>query len=526
MLKKNNHLIDIPLLIVAFIFIIDQVFSIYLKKELLYSFQKNSKEYYSLSIERLQFHLLSRSLLAEGITLSQPGIKQTSIKSNLKIGAIDLSDLLWNKKIDVGSINLYNSEINFRGKESDSATDPVKGKLTVYDLFKDKYSSLHAKEINIDNAKINYFRNNTDSIFMFSTSDGAIRVRNFLIDSATTYLQNKPFAADSFDIFMKDIVNTLGDSLYTLTIPSFLLSYTKKVIYIDSLSIKPNYSRNDFFKKVGHQDDRFEVFAGKILLDSIDVKRFLENFECNTADISVDSLHINVYRNKYYKPIIKNKLFLQEIISNLNMPLKIQEMNITHSYVQYEELIPPAHEAGKIFFSEINANIRNLSNHDYDKNELMIFTATAKMNGKSPLTTKVEFPLDNPFFSGETLIKEIEMSNLNSMLEPEVGVTITNGIIDSLKFSIQADKGNANGNIKMVYHDLRVTGKNVEKNDTTNFGLKVKGFVANNFIIKDSNPGKNGEIRQAKMSRPYDNQKFIFNNLYKTLMVGIKKTII
>jgi hypothetical protein len=77
----------------------------------------------------------------------------------------------------------------------------------------------------------------------------------------------------------------------------------------------------------------------------------------------------------------------------------------------------------------------------------------------------------------------------------------------------------------MVYHDLRVAAKNIAENDTAKLGLKVKSFIANNFIIKKSNPEKNEKIRVVPMSHEYNNDKFIVNNLWKTLLSGIKKSI-
>jgi hypothetical protein len=327
------------------------------------------------------------------------------------------------------------------------------------------------------------------------------------------------------NISLKDIKNIIGDSLYTLTIPNFLLSYTERNIIIDSLQLIPNYSKKEFSKVYGSQNDRFILFAKAISIDSFDVKRFIEKFEFNARSVNVDSMHVNIYRNKYIHDIIEKKKFIQEIILGIQIPVRLSQLNLRDSYLEYEELVPPAKEPGKVAFSDLNATFKYISNYTSDTGIVMKLNADGKLNNASPIITEMEFPMNKKYFGGTGNIQNIPMTEMNSMMESTSGATITDGYIDSVSFTFASDNYFSRGKMQMIYHDFRVAAKDISKNDTTKTSLRIKSFIANNFILKKSNPEKGEKIRIVKLDHQYMEDRFLISNLWKTMLGGIQRTI-
>jgi hypothetical protein len=523
--RRRLLFFDTILMIVLIFLIIDDSISLIVKHKLIEQVHSGSNGKYDLTIGKFHLDILTGSVTATNVLYSPTDKTSTSVKAGrVEINHVKILDLLRDKKIVAGSIVVNNSFIIVKPEPPKQDAEPAdSGIFTIYDIFKNNYHSVSIGEININDPFIRFYKNKSDSSLFLTSTSGNIHIVNFTVDSSTVNRLNKPFRADSVDVVLRKIKNIVGDSLYTLTADVIKLSYARNSIDIQKLSLKPNFDRKDFFRRVGEQTDRFVLTSSAITMKGIPVKRFVENGECLAQFVTIDSLNVKVYRDKYVKLIRKKKKFLQEIIHGVDLPLKIDTLEIKNAFVQYEELLPPSKKPGKLAFHHINATILTVSNFKYDS--MMTFTATAKLNNRSPLKTSIQFPLKVNRFNGETFIRNVDMKQLNSMLEGTSNASITNGIIDSLRFEITADPRSASGHLRMIYHDLRIVAKDIEKNDTSAAGLKIKSFIINQFVIKDSNPEKGKDIRKVSMQRPYNNEKFMINNLWKTLLQGIQMTI-
>jgi hypothetical protein len=528
MYKKRLVLItDVSLIIVIVLIIFNSIAAIYLKNVFINEVHENTKGSYSLSIKSLRLNLLTGSIYTNELHFLPINSNFSSFSSSISIVNADLYGLIFKKRIDIGIIKLSESSIIFKSKipvtEDKDKTDSTD--FALYDLFRDKYKSVSVNEIIIENPSVKYYQNNNDTSFLFSTDQGKIHIKGLWIDSITTYVGKKPFNAKSLDINLKNITNNVGDSLYTLLIPNLNLSYTDNKITIDSFSMTPNFSKKEFAEKVKFQTDRFIIKSAKIECSNIDVKSLLEKFEWKSETLTLYGLNISGYRNKY-KPFKKKyKKLLQELIEDFGIPIQIKKIEIPDAYVEYEELLPPASEPGKIYFTNLNATFENVTNNNSDDNNPLKLIATARIFDKSLIALDLSFPYKKFRFSGTGKIVNLEMSKLNSMLESASGATITDGFIDSINFILSADSKKSIGEMTMVYKDLRIAAKNIKTKDTTSVMLRAKSFLVNKILIKDSNPNKSDSIRKVDMERDYTTYKFMIFNMWKTIMVGIQKTI-
>lgn len=528
-IKKWQSAIDIVFIILIALLLVNAIAGSYLLRIIKNQIENSTHGEYHFDARTFHVNLFSGSIQSDGVSFNSNNPNRTGIYAGrISIENINIKDLLFENKISIKFIGVNNSSVVIRPNptgEADSADiNQDKPYLALYNLFSDKYRSVNVGELTIEDPEIRYYKNRSDTSFLISASSGSLRINNLLIDSEVVYVQKKSFTADKAELVLRNITNILGDSLYTIEIPRVMFSFTDDKVQIDSLTIKPNYSRKEFSKHVGHQTDRFQVSVLKITSD-LDVKRLVEKFQLSAKTLIIDSLHLEAFRNKYVNDIIEEKKFIQEMLKDVGMRIRINYLRLNNSYIKYEELTPPANAAGKIFFSGVNASLNNISNYYTDSDLTVNMYVSGLLNDESLLTAHVYFPLGKDYYSSNGVIKNVSMERLNSMLESSSGATITNGKIDSMHFNISSDKNLSTGSLLMIYHDLRIAAKDIKENDTSKTILKIKTFIANTFIIKDQNPEKGKLPRTVEISRKYNTRKFIINNMWKSILNGIQQTI-
>jgi hypothetical protein len=524
-IKKRNLFPDIPLLILCILFILNECLSIYASYALRRQVRNSTNNQYRLSIGLLRLNIFTGSALAENIIYGSTGDNSSSVSAKrISIDNADLYDFFVRHKIEIGNITTIGAVIILKPNKKPEEEDTASG-VSFYDIIKSRYSSLHVGSIVINDPNVKYYGNGNDTSLFLSSNKGSIKIDSLVIDSNVYVRLGRNFAAKNVEIHLADITNTIADSLYTLKIPHFYLSYLSNKVRIDSLQLLPNYSKKEFSIKAGKQVDRFTIFVKELSTENADIKNFLERMIVKVDTLNIDSLHLVAYRNKYVKSIPENKLFLQEILKKVRLPLNIHALNLAGSYIEYDELVPPSQAPGKIYFSKVNGKVFDINNLASESSVEMKMKLSAMLFGKSPVKSSINFPMNKNVFYGDGEVRNIPMKQMNSMLESVSNAVITDGIIDTMKFSVIGNKSESGGSFRMLYHDLRVAAKDIAKNDTSNVGLKVKSFIANNFVIKKNNPEKNGKVRVVEMQHTYANDKFMINNLWQTLLNGIKKTI-
>ena len=134
------------------------------------------------------------------------------------------------------------------------------------------------------------------------------------------------------------------------------------------------------------------------------------------------------------------------------------------------------------------------------------------------------FDKNNTFFLNGTL-SGMEAKDLNPMLEKNAFIYATSGKIDKMNFSFTADNFRAFGKMIFLYHGLDIAVKNKRTDDTTSIKERVTSIIANTKLI-DSNPVPKEAVREGIIDNPRDPERFIFNYCAKSILSGIKSSIV
>jgi hypothetical protein len=181
---------------------------------------------------------------------------------------------------------------------------------------------------------------------------------------------------------------------------------------------------------------------------------------------------------------------------------------------------------GTPFFTHINGTINNVTNIEnrIQKNAYCTLNASALFLGQGRLSTTWTLPLSkgNNNFTIAGTLQQMNVTALNQIIEPLALASAKKGEINKLNFNLTGDDYKCGGNVVFLYHDLSVEilkkgeGKELKSRELISF------FA--NTLVKNNNPGNNGEIYTAHADHQRELNKSFFNLVWKSIFDGVKKT--
>jgi hypothetical protein len=196
--------------------------------------------------------------------------------------------------------------------------------------------------------------------------------------------------------------------------------------------------------------------------------------------------------------------------------------------VVYQETNPDQTTTGKLTLNKINALILGVQNDTGSYTDSSFIKA--KINGvflnKGLFKQNITFPLkarEELFYCSGSL-SSMPLISFNQLIPPSKFLKIKNGQLDSASFSFVAYENVSNGTMKIIYHDLdieavRKDGEKIKLKD------KVKVFVVNELIIKNSNPDNSGVLRISKIHAEHNPYRYFPFYSMQSIISGIAPAI-
>lgn len=343
-------------------------------------------------------------------------------------------------------------------------------------------------------------------------------MQNIIIDSITS-TKKIPFTFQKNKITTKKLhYNT--NNTYDLYADDLELDLNK--IKLSNLRMLPKYSRAKIVSMNKTAVDIYNLQANTITLENYKW-HFDSNgiFNISSTLLSLDAIKANIYRDKTpphdttYKPLFSADL------RKLNFGLKIQNVKILRSNLEYEEYDVNAVAPGKLTFANFYANIDNLySAYSHTSLPNTQIHVNSQFMNAAPLVVDWNFnvldPKDNFNIKGN--IKNFNSDNMQPFLQPYIKAS-TQGVIDLVEFNFSGNNTSAIGEFGMNYNNLKVTLYQKDGKIKRNF----LSAVGNLFIRKDTHgQTKTVEIKPVKRTK----EKSFFNYLWLCVLQGLKQTIL
>jgi len=289
----------------------------------------------------------------------------------------------------------------------------------------------------------------------------------------------------------------------------------------------PRYKKFQFSRKKGYRTSRHSLKIDKIIFKDINFKDFFENQRFYTRSLTVENPLFDSFRDKNMpkNPKRKRKKYPQELLRELKFKLRIDDIKVSGGRIVYTELPINGKKSGKIFFNDIQANLKNVTNYPglLKKKISIKMTAAAKIMGKSIFRTKLTIPVNNKknlfMFSGS--LEKTDLKIFNPMLLNNAHFRIDSGIVNQLNFSARADSSKAEGEMKLLYNNLKIS---IFKKEGEHTKRKIYSFLAN-VIIRKHNPKPGKSLRIGKIFYKREKPISMLKYIWKSLISGGQSSI-
>ncbi len=491
----------------------------------------------SLEIPREKIKMTFSGIGIEDETVS---IKSVSAFKTVKFGKelFDNEIRAMNIRLDTARYNLALSKLTIKALSSKTLNLNVNAdSLDITEKINRKSENFGKKKkidfLFIDTAYCNNFN------FKFKSAGGAITnaeglnvsINKIDVKPVSTFV-TRPYIFKELMIDMRNKTVYSNDSLYEIKLKSFDLNLPLHRLRLDTLTVMPLLDDSLFFEKAGYQTDRIKLFADKTLINNIDLDTLVKTGFLKVENIFASGINLDVMRDKRYplNPDIKRKMPLQ-LLNSIPVKYRIDSINTYNALITYSEIAVKSNLPGRVFFTDVNARVKNITNSKDFANDLstlnMMFSG--KISADAPFNINITVPYKNNiynnfWFSANSGI--IHFKNLNPMTKNLLGIYFKSG-----KGSVSIPFASGN--------DTVIKGKMIFKYKRLKFGLynrekaeEYKGiaspfinFVLNNVMIRSNNPRFFGKTKAGIIYYERNPSKSFVNYVWKGILSGSLSTM-
>lgn len=518
---KRNAFLKILLGLIALVLMLVVIIKIavepWVEKKLQTTLDEKYKEY-TFTINNINISLFHAAVTLQGITVSSKLAPQNDHSINGIIGAITLEGInpfkaLFKKEISISEVILTDCRIV--------------GKIPFPD--KEKPPAISTSDIRVGHLQLNglniVIENVLDAQF-YAVKGGVFTLHDLQLtehDTISTRIVKK------FDFKADELVAVSADSMYTFKAAGVSCSADENKLAVKRLVIQPSFKDYDFTSRYQFETDRFEAVISNIYFHDFDVVNFVNYRLLESSYIEIGEVDLAVFRDKRLAFRHVDKAAFQDLIYNYPGKFDIDSLSILSGKVLYTEHAEDASQPGWISFQEIHAQIYKISNDTIYKTKTgwIEFKANTMLMGKGEFDVSLKarlFDSQNTFSVHGTLY-QMDGRELNPMVEKNAFLYISSGKIEKMSFNFTADNNKSTGNMTLLYTGLDLAIKNKRTDDTAAFAQRVASILAN-VKVMDSNPLPGEEVRQGVIEYERDPEKFLFNYCVKSILSGIKTSIV
>ena len=538
--KTLRIILYFSLFFVAFAVIIWILLNVYFNKQIIKyvkeQVSESSNDKYILSLEGLSINLWTQSITIDNLIIApskngvHPKAQYVFKAKTLRIINFSISSYFRKNDLIIEKLECEEPQISiFQGYERypQKNIDSVLDNFSIYSTFSKKLNSISIGNIDIMNSKFHIYKNGTDTLSVFSSSDNSISIKHFNVNKETDE-ENKLFSAEKFEVVMNKFSYQLDDGMYMLYGKSLYASYKDSTLIVDSLQLVPNLNKKDFAEEAGRQISRVNFISSKVVCQQMDVQLFFEYNWLIIHKINVLGCGIKIYRDNTLPlaPIIRESP--QAMLKNLSFFVAVDTIEMKDGDIVYEERNANQTSSEKITINKINGIITGINNDTllYSDKSNIKAEVTANFMNQGKYTGTYTFPLSSTkeyFFASGTL-SSMSMTAFNSVIPAPKKLKFISGELESATFSYVADDQSSNGTMKFIYHDLKIEVLNKEQEQVQLID-KIKTLVANELIIFNSNPGKDGIVRTSPIHAEHNRYRYFIFYSMQSILSGITSAI-
>ena len=288
-------------------------------------------------------------------------------------------------------------------------------------------------------------------------------------------------------------------------------------IEMENIYIKPNLSKNEFFRGSAWQRDYMEIGCGKLSVKNFDFPKYFKDTAIDIQEIAMENAFVVTSRDKTipFEHGIE-KPMPTKLIQSIKRPFIIHQVTVINASVTSNEVSITTKREGSVPFVSVNGTVRNINSRPSSNDSLLVYANAIFLDHHIRSLQYRESYADS--LSGFHMVVKISPMDLTALTEvtsPLAAIDIDRGRSDTLVERIAGNKYASFGEMRFYYRDLKI--RILDPTDTAkkNLVLSFKNFAANKFVVKTNNK------RYSTVFFIRDQEKFIFNYWVKTTFSGV-----
>jgi hypothetical protein len=355
-----------------------------------------------------------------------------------------------------------------------------------------------------------------------------VSLNNVLVDSLSGKDTSRLFFAQQSITQCKAINWHSEDGLYRYAVKQMTMNTQLKQVTVDTFLLDPLHSEESFMKLHKVQKDRYNFNMHNIKIDGLSFYQLFTNDQFIANKMSLSNSSFKIYRdlNMPHDSSLKVGKYPQQALMKVKLPLYVPTIALSNCFVEYKEKNKKTEMDGKVQFHNVNATLNNVTNmkQKIKGNDLMVINISTDFLDKIPFKVKwVMYLMDRVGkFTIDGTIGAFDGPVVNKVTEPMGPARVESGNIQKVKFDFIGSDYNMDGNLFLLYDNLKVSLLN-EKDDK----LKKKGLQSAlaNMFIKNANPMKGKEVRITPVHYERDKTRSVFSMIWKSIFTGVKNNI-
>jgi hypothetical protein len=343
-------------------------------------------------------------------------------------------------------------------------------------------------------------------------------------------LANVVSSFDGLNVSLGDITYPTSDGFYMIKLAGLDLKTKVSEISASGFDLVPQYDKQEFGKKFGRQTDRFDLKIKNIGIEKIDFQKLLNDNQLWIEQIKIGDVHFDIYRDKNIaRDLSVFPKLPHQVLAGLDMGVNVEKIMISSAHIIYQEVADGETEPGVVMISNGRAEVLNALNIASAQHveKIMQWKINGDLYDQGTFDVAVGFSADHESgeFSFSGRVDEMDMDAFNQILVPNEYIRIDDGKIVSNQFQVDAGADYSTGTMNFQYEDLKVVflkeKKNHEMKDRSFYSALANTGLRFLNLDQQETPADTAYIYFER-----DKNKSIFNYMVKSLLSGVKATVI
>lgn len=450
--------------------------------------------------------------------------------ANLRIRQFHPRDIVTDQRLRIDDIIIDTPSIHVVNTYH-AYNDTVEVKRDTQTLYQRISSMLN--EVSVGNVRFNdiqlKFSKKTDSTASERVLQNLnVKVSDILIDSLSQYDTARFYHTRAIEVDVPGFRYETPDSFYYVSFDRLQIATLHKQVTLEGLKYAPRMSKAVFYKRKQAAKDMAIIAFPSLRLENVDFQRFVDSQQLHAGSLHIDSGTVAISNDLRYPKQSTNKIGKSphQLLLKMRQPLKIDSVMINNVNISYAEVGRKYKKEGKITFDRATGIFRNVTNNPQAlaENKTMDAALTTYLMNSGKLEVVFAFDmLDNRgAYTYKGKLGRMDGKPLNRMVTPLLNAEIASANIKTVSFDVRADDYRSRGSLRFDYDNMRLHVLTTDDGGRAS-SRRVVSFLANSFIINDSNPDANGKYHTGRINYTRPRTFSFFKMLWQSLAQGIKE---